>query len=190
MPKEAPKFGPIYPLSKTELEVLREYLDTNLKKKSIRKSKSSAGYSILSTLKKDGEFRLCVDYRKLNDITIKNRYPLRSISELQDRLQGAKIFIKIDLRGAYNLVRIKKGQEWMTAFRTRYGIYKYTVMPFGLTNASATCQELVNNALRKYLDIFVIAYLNDIFIYFKDETKHVRYVHTALRCLDEWDLLL
>ena len=189
MPGEAPKFGPIYPLSKTELGVLREYLDTNLKKRSIRKSESSAGYPILSTPKKDGELRLRVDYRKLNDIMIKNRYPLPSISELQDRLQGAKIFTKIDLRGAYNLVRIRKGQEWMTAFRTRYGIYKYTVMPFGLTNAPATCQELVNNALKKYLDIFVIAYLDDILIYSKDETEHVRHVHTALRCLDEWDLL-
>ena len=104
-------FGPIYALSEKELKVLRGYLDENLKKGFIRESKSPAGYPILFTPKKDGSLRLCVDYRKLNDITIKNRYPLPNIGELQDRLGKAKIFTKLDLRGVYNLIRMKEGEE-------------------------------------------------------------------------------
>ena len=119
--------------------------------------------------KKDGTDRLCVDYRQLNDITVKNRYPLPNIAELTDRLSRAKIFTALDLRDGYHLIRIKKGEEWKTAFRTRYGHFEYTVMPFGLTNAPATFQELINNVLRPYLDIFVIAYLDDILIYLENE---------------------
>ncbi len=156
-PGKAPTFGPIYALSEKELGVLREYIDENLKKGFIRESKSPAGYPILFAPKKDGKLRLCVDYRKLNDITIKNRYPLPNISELQDRLSRAKIFTKLDLRGAYNLIRMKEGEEWKTAFRTRYGHYEYLVMPFGLTNAPATCQALVNNVVRAQLDRSAIA---------------------------------
>lgn len=111
--------------------------------------------------KKDGSLRLCVDYRGLNAITVKNRYALPLISKLLMRLVGAKKFTKLDLRGAYNLVRIMEGKEWKTAFRTRYGHYEYLVMPFGLTNAPASFQALVNNVLREYLDIFVIVYLDD-----------------------------
>ena len=110
-PGKQPTFGPIYALSEKELGTLRKYLDENLKKGFIRKSESSAGYPILFVPKKDGTLRLCVDYRKLNSITIKNRYPLPNISELQDRLQGAKYFTKLDLREAYNLIRMKAGEE-------------------------------------------------------------------------------
>jgi hypothetical protein len=115
--------------------------------------------------KKNKKLQLCVNFWKLNDITIKNRYLLPNISELQDRLAYTKIFTALDLRGAYNLIRIKKGEEWKTAFRTRYRHYKYTVIPFGLTNAPATYQALVNNVLRAHLDIFIIAYLDNILIY-------------------------
>ena len=189
-PGKQPTFGPIYALSEKELGTLRKYLDENLKKGFIRKSESPAGYPILFVPKKDGTLRLCVDYRKLNSITIKNRYPLPNISELQDRLQGAKYFTKLDLRGAYNLIRMKAGEEWKTAFRTRYGHYEYTVMPFGLTNAPATCQEMINDALRQYLDIFVIAYLDDILVFSKTMELHVDHVITVLKCLDERDLRL
>jgi hypothetical protein len=122
-----------------ELQELDKYLKENLAKGFIRESESSAGFPILFVRKKDGSMRLCVNYRNLNKITIKNRYPLPNISELQDRLSGAKFFTALDLRGAYNLIRMKKGEEWKTAFRTRYGLYEYTVMPFGLTNAPAVC---------------------------------------------------
>ena len=189
-PGKQPTFGPIYPLSEKELAELQKYLDKNLKKGFIRKSQSSAGYPILFIPKKDGSLRLCVDYRKLNDITVKNRYPLPNISELQDRLSGAQWFTKLDLRGAYNLIRMKPGEEWKTAFRTRYGHYEYTVMPFGLTNAPATCQEVINDALREYLDIFVIAYLDDILIYSKTLSEHEYHVKTILTCLEQRNLRL
>lgn len=189
-PGTQPTFGPIYALSEKELGALRKYLDENMKKGFIRKSQSPAGYPILFVPKKDGTLRLCVDYRKLNNITIKNRYPLPNISELQDRLAGAMYFTKLDLRGAYNLIRMKSGEEWKTAFRTRYGHYEYTVMPFGLTNAPATCQEMINDALREHLDTFVIAYLDDILVYSKTLEEHKRHVSTVLQCLGKRDLRL
>lgn len=187
---KTPTFGPIYGLSERELTVLREYLDENLKKGFIRRSESPAGHPILFVPKKDGSDRLCVDYRKLNDITIKNRYPLPNISELQDRLAGAQYFTALDLRGAYNLIRMKEGEEWKTAFRTRYGLYEYTVMPFGLTNAPATCQELINNVLRVHLDKTVVAYLDDILVFSKTLKEHVRHVTEVLECLRKADLRL
>ncbi len=187
---KTPTFGPIYGLSERELTVLREYLDENLKKGFIRRSESPAGHPILFVPKKDGSDRLCVDYRKLNDMTIKNRYPLPNISELQDRLAGARYFTALDLRGAYNLIRMKEGEEWKTAFRTRYGLYEYLVMPFGLTNAPATCQELVNNVLRVHLDKTVVAYLDDILVYSKTLEEHIRHVTEVLECLRKADLRL
>jgi hypothetical protein len=101
----------------------------------------------------DGTHRLCVDHRKLKNITIKNRYLSSNIGELQDRLPEAKYFTKLDLRGAYNQIRMKAEEEWKTAFRTRYGLYEYTIMSLELTNAPTTCQETINDALRQYLDL-------------------------------------
>ena len=185
-PGKQPTFGPIYALSEKELKTLREYLDENLARGFIRKSESPAGYPILFALKKDGSLRLCVDYRKINDITIKNRYPLPNIEELQDRLSKAKWFSKIDLKGAYNLIRMKEGEEWKTAFRTRYGHYEYLVMPFGLTNAPATCQMMINDTLREYLDRTVVAYLDDILIYTDGNLEqHVKDVQQVLTKLQE-----
>ena len=161
-----------------------------MKKGFIKKFESSAGYPILFVFKKNGTLRLCVDYRKLNNITIKNRYSLFNISELQNRLQEVMYFIKLDLRGAYNLIRMKAGEEWKTAFRTRYGHYEYTMMSFELINASTTCQEMINDALRQHLDIFVIVYLDDILVFFKIMKLHVNHVITVLKCLNERDLRL
>src|SRR5262249_45600562 len=152
----------IYSLSEFELKALWEYLETNLERGFIRPSSSPAGAPILFSKNKDGSLRLCVDYRGLNKITVKNRYPIPLTRELMDRINSAKIFTKIDLRGAYNLVRIAPGEEWKTAFRTRYGHFEYLVMPFGLTNAPASFQSLINDALSGYLDQFVITYLDDI----------------------------
>jgi len=185
-----PTFGPIYGLSEKELAEVRSYIKERLAKGHIRPSKSPAGYPILFVLKKNGKLRMCVDYRKLNDITIKDRYPLPNISELQDRLAHAKIFTALDLRDGYHLVRIKKGDEWKTAFRTRYGHYEYTIMPFGLTNAPATFQALINNVLREHLDIFVIAYLDDILIYSENKRDHVKHVRTVLKCFKKAKLRL
>jgi transposase InsO family protein len=189
-PGAKPGFGALYPMSEKELKEIREYLKVNLKKKFIRPSESPAGYPVLFVPKKNGKLRLCVDYRKLNDITIKNRYSLPNIKELRDRLAHAKIFTSLDLRGAYNLIRMKEGEEWKTAFRTRYGHYEYTVMPFGLTNAPATCQALINNVLREHLDIFVTAYLDDILIYSENEEEHEEHVRKVLTLLQQYSLKL
>jgi transposase InsO family protein len=187
---KTPGFQPIYGMSEKELQELKTYIDVNVKKGFIRKSESPAGFPVMFVPKKNGKLRLCVDFRKLNDMTIKNRYPLPNISELRDRLAHAKIFTALDLRGAYNLIRMKEGEEWKTAFRTRYGHYEYTVMPFGLTNAPATCQALVNDVLREHLDIFVVAYLDDILIYSQSEKEHKEHVYKILTLLQQHHLLV
>ena len=180
-----PPFGPIYNLSQTELTELRQYIDENLAKNFIRHSKSPAGAPILFVKKKDGSLRMCVDYRGLNKVTKKNRYPLPLISSLLEQLGSAKIFTKIDLRGAYNLVRIKEGDEWKTAFRTRYGHFEYNVMPFGLTNAPAVFQHMMNDIFREYLDDFIVIYLDDILIFSKNQDEHERHVRLVLEKLRE-----
>uniref|UniRef100_A0A8C5PN48 Reverse transcriptase n=1 Tax=Leptobrachium leishanense TaxID=445787 RepID=A0A8C5PN48_9ANUR len=173
-------FGRVYPLSEPELRVLREYIDENLTKGFIRPSTSPAGAAIFFVGKKDGGLRPCIDYRAMNAITIKNKYPLPLITELMDRLKTAKIFTKLDLRGAYNLVRIKKGDEWKTAFRSRYGHYEYLVMPYGLCNAPATFQYFLNDILKNILDQYVIVYLDDILIYSDNQEDHTRHVRNVL----------
>jgi len=185
-----PGFGPIYGMSGKELQVLQKWIDKSSKKGYIRESKSPAGSPMLFVPKPGGELRPCIDYRKLNAITIKDRHPLPNISELRDRLSTARIFTALDLRDGYHLVRIKKGEEWKTAFRTRYGHYEFLVMPFGLTNAPATFQRLINNVLRAHLDIFVVAYLDDILIYSDNEEDHIGHVRQVLQCLAEFNLRL
>jgi hypothetical protein len=119
-----------------------------------------------------------------------NRYPLPLMNELRDRIQGAKIFTKMDLKNGYNLIRIKKGDEWKTAFRTRYGHYEYLVMPFGLANAPATFQNMMNEILRDLIDAGVVAYIDDILIYSKTEEEHEQLVREVLRRLQENGLAL
>jgi hypothetical protein len=132
---------------KANLKTLREYIDKNLKKGFIRPSSSLAGSLVLFIPKKDGKKRLCVDYRKLNAITTKDRYALPLANELRDRLNGAKVFTKLDLRGAYNLIWIKEGKEWKIAFKCKYGHFEYQVMPFKLTNALVTYMRIINDIL-------------------------------------------
>jgi len=181
-------YGGLIPLSKREEDFLKEYIEKHMEKKFIRPSKSPIAHGVLFAPKKDGGLRPCIDYRKLNDITVKNRYPLPRIDELQDRLLGAVWFTAIDIRDAYYRVRMKEGEEWKTAFRTRWGLYEYLVMPFGLTNAPATFQELINNTLREYLDDFVVAYLDDVLIFSKTYDEHVQHVRKVLQKLREADL--
>ena len=175
----------------TELKALREYLDKNLKKGFIQPSTSPAQYPILFVPKKDGKLQRCVDYRQLNAITVKNQYLLPLILELQDRIQGSQWFTALNIRGAFNLVQMKEGEEWKIAFQTRYEHYKYTVMPFGLMNAPATFQALINTTLCKYLDIFVTAYLDDILIYTEGTLKeHIQEVKKVFKALQEADIRL
>ena len=148
---------------------MRKYFDENLGKDFIRHSKSPAGASILFVKKENGSLRMCVDYRGLNKVTKKNRCLLPLISRLLQQLGQAKIFTNIDLRGAYNLVRMKEGDEWKTAFRSRYGHFEYNVMPFGLTNALAIIQHMMNDIFYEHLDDFVVNYLDDTLIYSKNE---------------------
>ena len=181
-------YGGLIPLSKKEEDFLKEYIEKHLAKGFIRPSKSSVAHGVLFAPKKDGSLRPCIDYRKLNAITKKNRYPLPRIDELQDRLIGAKWFTAIDIRDAYYRIRMKEGEEWKTAFRTRFGLYEYQVMPFGLTNAPASFQELINDTLREYLDTFVLAYLDDVLIFSTDYKSHVQHVRLVLQKLREKDL--
>ncbi|SOV05892.1 uncharacterized protein UDID_19059 [Ustilago sp. UG-2017a] len=181
---KSPPFGPIDSLSEHELKTLREYLEENLAKGFISPSDSPAASPILFVKKKDGSLRLCVDYRGLNRITIRNRYPLPLIDELLDRLHKARFFTHIDLRGAYNLLRIAKGDEWKTAFCTQYGLFQYNVMPFGLTNAPASFQHLMNDTFKDMLDRSLIIYLDNLLIYsptLKQHQEHVSVVLARLR---------
>ncbi|SOV09219.1 uncharacterized protein UDID_18292 [Ustilago sp. UG-2017a] len=177
---KSPPFRPIYSLSEHELKTLREYLEENLAKGFISPSNSPAASPILFVKKKDGSLRLCVDYRGLNRITIRNRYPLPLIDELLDRLREARFFTCIDLRGAYNLLRIAKGDKWKTAFRTRYGLFQYNVMPFGLTNTPASFQHLMNYTFKDMLDRSLIIYLDDLLIYSSTLKQHQEHVSAVL----------
>jgi predicted aspartyl protease len=187
---KTPPYGPLYGMSRVELEALKKYLEENLNKSFIRHSSSPAGAPVLFVKKSDGSLRLCVDYRGLNEITVKNRYPLPLIQETLTRLSKAKWFTKLDLRGAYNLVRIAEGEEWKTAFRTRYGHFEYNVMPFGLTNAPASFQHFINDTLRDFLDVFCTAYLDDILIYSDSLAEHQIHVRQVLERLQQAGLYL
>ncbi|XP_053575173.1 uncharacterized protein LOC128664360, partial [Bombina bombina] len=160
----------------------------NLARGFIRPSSSPVGAGFFFVGKKDGGLRPCIDYRGLNQITIKNSYPLPLIPELFTSLQGATIFTKLDLRGAYNLIRIRKGDEWKTAFNTRFWHYEYLVMPFGLCNAPAVFQHFVNEIFRDFLNIFVIIYLDDILIFSQNHQDHVHHVKKVLQRLREFHL--
>ena len=159
-----------------------------MRKEFIRKSQSSAKYSILFILKSDESLKLCVDYRALNNIIVKNNYSLLLISELQNRLQRAQWFTKLDIFDVFNRIRIKEKDEWKTIFRIRLKHYEYLIMSFDLINASATFQIFVNNVLRRYLNQFVIIYLNDILIYSKNKKKHMQHVRKILQALKKTDL--
>jgi hypothetical protein len=188
VPGSKPPFGPIYNLNTQELATLKQYIDESLTKGHIRMSKASCGAPVLFVKKKDGSLRLCVDYRSLNAITVKDKYPLPLIDNLIERLSQAKVFTALDLRGAYNLVRVREGDEWKTSFRTRYGQFEYLVMPFGLTNAPAVFQRLMNDVFRELLDDFVVIYLDDLLIFSRSHEEHVKHVRKVLQILLNNDL--
>ncbi|KAJ1601747.1 hypothetical protein NDA14_006061 [Ustilago hordei] len=178
-----PPQGPLYLKGPKEMSELRRYLDENLEKGFIRPSKSPARSPVLFVPKKDGGLRLCVDYRGLNEITVKNRAPLPLIEEQLFLLRKARIYTKLDLRAAYNLIRIAKGDEWKTAFGTQLGLYEYLVMPFGLANAPAHFQSFINDIFRDIIGVYVVVYLDDFLIFSDTEEVHVKHVTEVLTCL-------
>ena len=185
LPGKLPRGGPIYNMSHDELAAIRDYLKSALEKDWIRPSSSQVGSPVLFVKKADGSLRLCVDYRGLNEVTVKNNYPLPLLSETLERFAHAKHFTKIDIRNAYHRIRVRKGDEWKTAFRTRYGQFEYQVMPFGLANAPATFQGYVNKALKPYIDVFCVVYLDDVLVYSESEELHWEHVRKVLRALLE-----
>lgn len=179
---EAP-WGPLYGMSREELEVLKKYIKENLEKGFIRPSTSPASSPVLFVKKPGGGLRFCVDYRALNDLTIKNRYPIPRIRETLTLLGKAKIYSKLDVISAFNRMRIANGDEHLTAFRTRFGLYEYLVMPFGLANAPSSFQNYINDTLRGYLDEFCTAYIDDILIFSENIEEHQEHVKKVLQRL-------
>ncbi|GJT43198.1 putative nucleotidyltransferase, ribonuclease H [Tanacetum coccineum] len=172
-----------YRLAPSEMQELSEQLQELQDKGFIRPSHSPWGAPVLFVKKKDGSFRMCIDYRELNKLTIKNRYPLPRIDDLFDQLQGARYFSKIDLRSGYHQLRVHDDDISKTAFRTRYGHFEFTVMPFGLTNAPAVFMDLMNRVCKPYLDKFVIVFIDDILIYSKTKEDHENHLRLMLDLL-------
>jgi hypothetical protein len=167
----------IYKLSKNELKILKKYLNENLERKYIQHSINSAGTPILFILKKDGSLRLYVDYRNLNKITIKNRYPLSLMGEILNRLNGAAVYTKLDFKKIYYKIRIKKGDEWKTVFKIKYGHFKYKIIFFGLANAPVIFQAYINKALTDLIDVNCVIYFNNIFIYLINRAEYQQYIY-------------
>ena len=156
---------PPYRMAPAEFRELKAQLEELLSKGFIRPSISPWGALVLFVKKKDGSLRLCIDYRQLNRVTIRNQYPLPRIDELFDQLQGSRVYSKIDLRSGYHQLRVQESNVPKTAFRTRYGHYEFLVMPFGLTNAPTTFMDLMNRVFQPYLDRFIIIFIDDILVY-------------------------
>ena len=180
---KAPPFGPLYAMSRPELAALKDWLEENLRKGFIRPSASPVASPVLFVRKSDGSLRCCVDYRALNAVTVKDRYPLPLVKETLNNLSGMRYFSKLDIISAFNNIRVREGDEYLTAFRTRFGLYESLVMPFGLSGAPATFQRYINNALREHLDIFCTAYLDDILIYSRTRAEHTEHLRLALQAL-------
>jgi hypothetical protein len=171
-----------------ELAELKAQLQELLEKGFIRPSSSPWGCPALFVKKKDQTLRMCVDYRPLNEVTIKNKYPLPRIDILFDQLAGAKVFSKIDLRSGYHQIKIRPEDIPKTAFTTRYGLYEYLVMSFGLINAPAHFMFLMNSVFMPELDKFVVVFIDDILVYSKSEEEHAEHLRIVLTRLRDHQL--
>ncbi|GJT26743.1 putative reverse transcriptase domain-containing protein [Tanacetum coccineum] len=188
VPGAAPVARAPYRLAPAELQELSTQLQELSDRGFIRPSSSPWGAPVLFVKKKDGSFQMCIDYRELNKLTVKNRYPLLRIDDLFDQLQGSRVYSKIDLRSGYHQLRVREEDIPKTAFRTRYGHYEFQVMPFGLTNAPAVFMDLMNRVCKPYLDRFMIVFIDDILIYSKSRKEHEGYVKLILRLLKNEEL--
>ncbi|XP_073046190.1 uncharacterized protein [Primulina eburnea] len=188
VPNAAPISKAPYRMAPAELKELKEQLQELLDKKQIRSNASPWGAPVLFVKKKDGSMRMCIDYRELNKITIKNKYPLPRIYDLFDQLKVASVFSKLDLRSSYHQLKVKTEDISKTAFRTRYGHYEFTVMPFGLTNAPAVFMDLMNRVFKPFLDKFVVVFIDDILVYSSSEEDHKEHLRLILQKLREKEL--
>jgi hypothetical protein len=184
-PGTAPISRAPYRMAPSELMELKIQLQELLEKGFIRPSVSPWGAPVLFVKKKDGSLRLCIDYRQLNRVTVRNKYPLPRIDDLFDQLRGATVFSKIDLRSGYHQLKIKDSDVPKTAFRTRYGHYEFLVMPFGLTNAPAAFMDLMNRVFQLYLDQFVVVFIDDILVYSRNRNEHEEHLRVVLQILRE-----
>ncbi|GJR71970.1 putative reverse transcriptase domain-containing protein [Tanacetum coccineum] len=188
VPGAAPVARAPYRLAPAEMQELSTQLQELSDKGFIRPSSSPWGAPVLFVKKKDGSFRMCIDYRELNKLTVKNRYPLLRIDDLFDQLQGSRVYSKIDLRSGYHQLRVHEEDILKTAFRTRYGHYEFQVMPFGLTNAPTIFMDLMNRVCKPYLDRFVIVFIDDILIYSKSRKEHEGHLKLILNLLKKEEL--
>ncbi|GJY69915.1 putative nucleotidyltransferase, ribonuclease H [Tanacetum coccineum] len=183
IPGTAPVARAPYRLAPSEMQELSNQLQELSDRGFIRPSTSPWGAPVLFVKKKDGSFRMCIDYRELNKLTVKNRYPLPRIDDLFDQLQGSSVYSKIDLRSGYHQLRVRDEDIPKTAFRTRYKHYEFQVMPFGLTNAPAVFMDLMNHVCKPYLDKFVIVFIDDILIYSRNKEEHANHLRIILELL-------
>ena len=175
-------------MAPAELKELKEQLKDLLDKGFIRPSVSPWGAPVLFVRKKDGSLRMCIDYRQLNKVTVKNKYPLPRIDDLFDQLQGVSYFSKIDLRSGYHQLKVRECDIPKTAFQICYGHFEFLVMSFGLTNAPAAFMDLMNRVFRPYLDMFVIVFIDDILVYSRSEDEHSDHLRTVLQTLRDHKL--